>query len=73
MSTLEADRSHVGPLLLYEIQTSGTIAWAINYYPPFWYGYEGRPCRILAISIDQRILSTILIIKRVAHALILII
>lgn len=58
---------HVGPMLIYEFEASGTAVRCVNYGPTRRDLDEARPKRMLSFVVDQNMIDAVFVFERISH------
>jgi hypothetical protein len=63
--------SHVGPMLVYELEASGAAVRFMNDVPALRDGDEARPKRMLSFFVDQNMVDAVFVFKWIGHVVLL--
>jgi hypothetical protein len=58
---------HIGPILIYEFEASGTAVRFVNYGPAFGDIDEAWPKGMLAFIVYQNMIGTVFVLERICH------
>src|SRR3954447_14227817 len=67
----QAVGSHIGPIFVYKLQTSGAGIRIMDYSPSLGDSNIGGPEGMLSLIVDKYVISSVFVFKRITHVLVL--